>query len=112
MVAVLPLHLFVKDEGRPHIAAAEGEVEIFGHHADNLEGFVIQHHLFAHYLRLAAKTLLPEAMFEHGDLRVSRLVFASLKSAPQLWPHAERVKEGGRYSIAEVTLRRPLAEHG
>ena len=58
---------------------------------------------------IAGEARLPEGISEHNDLRLSRLVFAALKRAPQMRLHTERVKEGRRDSVAGITFRRPLS---
>src|SRR5262245_19312931 len=112
MIGVILLHLRLDDEWRPHLAAAVGELEILGHHADHLERFVIEHDPFADDLRIAAEARLPEGMSEHDDLRVPFLVLAATESPPQLRLRAERVEEGSRDPIARVTFRATFAGQG
>src|SRR5215813_811902 len=112
MIAVILLHPRLDDEGRPHLAAAVGELEILGHHADHLEQFVIEHDLFADDLRVAAEARLPEGVSEHDDLRAPFLVLATTERPTQLRLRAERVEEARRDSIAGVTFGRPFAGQG
>src|SRR5262245_6487171 len=112
MIGVVLLHPRLDDEGRPHLAAAVGEFEILGHHADHLERLVIEPDLFADDLRIAAEARLPEGVPEHDDLRVPFLVLATPESPPQLRLRAERVEEGRRDSITWVTFRWRLTGQG
>src|SRR4030095_166241 len=97
-------HSRLEDERSPHFAGAIRKLELLRHHADHLEGLIVEQEAFADYVRVASETCFPETPPEYDDLGETEFVFTLLKTASNLRLNSEGVEEGGGDFIARIAF--------
>src|ERR1051326_1019803 len=97
MIAAITQVFRRKNERRPQLAAVVRKVEILRHDTDDGEAAAIECHGLADDVLRAAEAPLPEAMFEHRDILMSRFALFALKGAAHHCPHSKRIEETCRH---------------
>ena len=86
---VAPLPVSIQPVSRPGLGVAVNESETGRHHADDLDGLIVELHHAADGTRIGGESLLPAFMAEHGDHRRIRPVVVLRDRSSELRRNAE-----------------------